>query len=61
MNQTMDIMSGILNISTFTLEVPTADCQSLLAAFCIHANSSIKSTVTSDIITWLARVSLGHA
>ena len=43
-------------ISTSTLEAPTAKF-----AGCMHANNSIKSTVTSDIITRLARLSHGHA
>ena len=59
MNQTMDItgMFGILNISALPLQkfqLPEFDG-------CIHANSSTESTVTSDIITRLARVSHGHA
>ena len=60
MNQTMDItggMFGILNISALPLQ------KFQLTEFdgCIHANSSTESTVTSDIITRLARVSHGHA
>ena len=51
-NQTIDIMFGILNIGLLyqhsTLEVPTAKVCWLHS--CIHVNSSIKSTVTSDII-----------
>ena len=57
MNQTTDIMFGILNLSALPLyefQLPKFDG-------CIHANSSTESTVTSDIITRLARVSHGHA
>ena len=57
MNQTMDIMFGILNTSALPLE----KFQLLKFAGCIHANSSIKSTVTSNIITRLARVSHVYA
>ena len=59
MNQTMDITFGIMNVSALPLR--SSNCRSLLAAFCIHANGTIKSTVTSDIIFRLARVSLGDA
>ena len=55
MNQTMDIISGILNISALPLE----KFQLPKFAGCIHA-VALKA-VTSDIITRLARASHGHA
>ena len=61
MNQTMDItgMFGILNTNISAL--PLQKFQLPKFDGCIHANSSTESTVTSDIITRLARVSHGHA